>query len=111
MAGYIWTGKSIEHIAVHGITPEEAEYVVNHAKAPYPRQHGDDKLIVRGQTATGRYIQVIYVLEADAAELDFTEVDLLAMDASADSIVVIHARPLTDAERGPVKRRRKRKGR
>jgi hypothetical protein len=65
---------------------------------------------VRGQTRGGRYVQVIYVPVADSAEIDFTQVDLLALE-SADSFYVIHARPLTSAERGPVKRRRKGKGR
>jgi hypothetical protein len=85
--------------------------VVTHAKPPYPRQHGDDKLIVRGQTKAGRYIQVIYVLESDAAELDFSQVDLLSIDDAAESIVVIHARPLTDEEKRKLKGARKRKGR
>jgi uncharacterized DUF497 family protein len=112
VAHFIWDERNTAHIGEHGVTPAEAEYVVAHARPPYPRQHGDDKLIARGQTRAGRYIQVIYVPVGDAMELDYTEVDLLALELeSADSFYVIHARPLTSAERGPLKRRRKGKGR
>ena len=46
-----------EHIAGHGVTEEEAEYVVNHPSRPYPEEIGDGKWRVRGQTHHGRYIQ------------------------------------------------------
>jgi hypothetical protein len=38
-----WNDWNRDHIAMHGVAPEEAEYVVDHASAPYPEQIGDDK--------------------------------------------------------------------
>jgi hypothetical protein len=55
MAGFIWQTKNREHIAVHRVKPHEAEYVVIHAKRPYPEYIGDNKFRVRGQTDQGRY--------------------------------------------------------
>jgi hypothetical protein len=75
-------------VAVHGVLPEEAEYVVNHAAPPYPEYIGQGKWRVRGQTSTGRYLQVIFVIEADG-------------------YYVIHARGLTDREKRGLRRRRR----
>jgi uncharacterized DUF497 family protein len=83
-----WNDWNREHIAVHGVAPEEAEFVVNHAAPPHPEQIGDDKWRVRGQTANGRYIQVIFIIEDD-------------------SYYVIHARGLTDKEKRQLRRRRR----
>jgi uncharacterized DUF497 family protein len=94
MAGFIWTDWNVEHIAEHGITTGDAEYVVLNARPPFPRQHGDDKWLVRGQTQSGQYVQVIFVFEADA-HFDYADVDLTTYDADADdNVYVIHARPL-----------------
>jgi uncharacterized DUF497 family protein len=109
VAPFIWDDGNTAHIAKHGITRAEAEFVVSKAKAPYPSYEGDNKWLVRGQTRAGRYIQVIYVLESDTGGIDYAEVDFVLLAGEADSIYVIHARPLEDDEkRGP---RRKRKGR
>ena len=79
--------------------------VVN-ARSPYPQVWGDHKWIVRGQTAARRFIQVIFVMESDAADIDYEEINLLELDQSADSIYVIHARPLNDREKRRLRRRR-----
>jgi hypothetical protein len=71
-----------------GVSPEEAEHVVNHARRPFPEEHGE-KLFVAGPTAGGRWLQVIFVLD------------------DSETAFVIHARPLNEAER---KRFRKRIG-
>jgi len=81
-----WNEWNIEHIARHGIRPEEAEYVVRRAKRPYPRRLGGGKYVVRGPTAAGRCIQVIYVFDPEEARY------------------VIHARPLTDRDRRRYRR-------
>jgi hypothetical protein len=83
-----WNDWNRDHIAEHGILPEEAEYVVNHAAAPYPEFIGDGKWRVRGQTASGRYLQVIFVIEDG-------------------TYYVIHARGLTDREKRQLRRRRR----
>ena len=83
-----WNEWNLDHVAVHGVLPEEAEFLVNHATSPYPEMIGDDKWRVRGQTSTGRYLQVIFVIEDDG-------------------YYVIHARGLTDKEKRRLRRRRR----
>ena len=80
---------NVDHIGDHGVSPEEAEYVVDGARAPYPEQIGDGKWRVRGQTASGRYIQVIFVFDPD------------------NTAFVIHARGLSDQEKRQLRRRTK----
>lgn len=106
MAGFIWTPKNVEHIAEHGITPEEAAHVVLNGTAI---RMADAKWLARGQTEAGRYIQAIYVLESDVGELDWAEADMtwLDLEDDADAIMVIHARPLTARERSAFKAKRK----
>jgi uncharacterized DUF497 family protein len=82
-----WNEWNVDHIAEHGVDPEQAEYVVKHASRPYPEYRGDDKWVVLGQTTNGWYLQVIYILDPD------------------DTIYVIHARPLTDKEKRRLRRR------
>jgi hypothetical protein len=101
---FIWNRKNVEHIAEHGVNPKEAEVVVLNGRTTY---HRDNKWLARGQTEAGRYIQVIYVMESDAAEIDYSEVDLVQLDDGSDSFYVIHARPLTSAERSTLRRRKR----
>jgi uncharacterized DUF497 family protein len=108
MTRFIWDDKNEAHIAEHGITPGEAEHVVENAEPPYPSFEGDRKWKVRGRTRTARYVQVIYVLAADAS-IDYTRVDLVGIADALNALYVIHARPLTDRERQLL--RKKRKGR
>jgi hypothetical protein len=82
-----WNDWNRDHIAVHGVSAAEAEYVVNHAAAPYPEQIGDDKWRVRGRTAYGRYLQVIFLFDPD------------------DRVFVIHARGLSEREKHQLRRR------
>ena len=56
-----WITWNLEHIAKHGVLPEEAEAVIRGAKQPYPQQIGDDKLLVIRRGRGGRLLQVIYV--------------------------------------------------
>ncbi len=84
-----WNAWNVEHIARHGVTPGEAEYVVEHAATPYPRYERDEKYLVRGQSEHGRYLQVIYIFDP------------------ADEVFVIHARPLTDDEKRRLRRSRR----
>lgn len=83
-----WNDWNRDHIAVHGVESDEAEYVINHAKRPYPEQVGQRKWRVRGQTAQGRYLQVIFVIEDDL-------------------YYVVHARGLTENEKRQLRRRRR----
>jgi hypothetical protein len=85
-----WIQWNTDHIAEHGISPQEAEYAVTHAKRPYPRRREDDKWLVRGRGSGGRLIQVIFVLDDDGTAF------------------VIHARPLTELEKRRFRRETKR---
>jgi uncharacterized DUF497 family protein len=106
MIYFYWTTKNAEHIAEHGVTIGEAEYVVLNPARGYPLVQADAKLLVRGQTPQGQYIQVIYVMLDDATEVDFRDVDLFALELATDAIFVVHARPLTDAERAAIRKRK-----
>jgi hypothetical protein len=61
---FAWDSINCEHIAKHAVTPREAEEAISGARRPYPRLVADGKLIVRGQTSAGRYLQVIFVLKS-----------------------------------------------
>jgi uncharacterized DUF497 family protein len=87
MYEFRWNEWNIDHIAIHGVDPEDAEFVVNHARRPYPELARNDTFLVRGQTAHGECLQVVYFIDVD------------------DLAYVIHARPLTDNERRSFRRR------
>ena len=82
-----WIDWNRDHIAKHGVEPEEAEMVVRNAKPPYPEQAGDDKLYVVGRGRGGRFLQVSYLVDQDG------------------TVFVIHARPLNDREKHRFRRR------
>ena len=84
-----WNDWDLEHIARHGVTPAEAEYVLNHASPPFPERIGNEKYRLLGQNAAGRYLQVIYIF------------------SPADVVYVIHAMPL--GARGIRRARRRRR--
>lgn len=81
-----WNDWNLNHIAEHGVTAEEAEAIVRHARRNDVRHAGDDKFVVRGRGRGGRLLQVIFVSD-DAA-----------------TIYVIHARPLTPKEKRRFRR-------
>ena len=76
-----WNEWNVDHIARHGVTPQEAEFVVESARRPYPQARPDDKWRVVGRGRGGRWVQVVFVFDPD------------------DTAFVIHARPLTDREK------------
>jgi uncharacterized DUF497 family protein len=84
-----WNEWNLEHLARHGVSPEEAEMVVRAASRPYPRRIEDEKWLVWGRGQGGRFLQVVFVLD------------------DVDSVFVIHARPLTDREKRRWRRRRR----
>jgi hypothetical protein len=83
-----WNEWNFDHIARHGVAPDEAEYVVTHPSRGFPRYDGEGKYRAWGQSPAGRYLQVLYIFSPPGV------------------VYVIHARPLTDTE----KRRLRRKG-
>ena len=71
-----WNQWNIEHVAKHGVHPEEAEAVVAGAIPPFPRDIGDGMYLVCGPAPGGRMLQVIYVPDP------------------GETVYIIHARPL-----------------
>ena len=86
---FIWNDRNVDHIDKHGISPREAEYVVENARPPYPQMVGDGKRIVVGRLANGEYIQVVYVPSRSVP----------------GAVYVMHARPLTYDEKRRFRRR------
>lgn len=85
-----WNDWNINTVRLHGVTPEEAEHVVESATRPYPLYRQDAKFLVWGATTGGRLLQGVYILDVD------------------DCVFVIHARPLTEREKGRWRRLRRR---
>jgi uncharacterized DUF497 family protein len=110
MASFIWDDANRAHAQRHGVCVEDIEYVVRHAKAPWPMAQGDHKFIAWGRTEAGEYIQVVYVLESDAINIDYSEVDLLELESEADGVYVIHAMPLADDQKRNFRKLNRRKG-
>src|SRR6202035_4999557 len=110
MVIFLWNDWNRNHIARHGVMPEEAAYVVSHARRPYPMAQEDGKFLVWGQTDEGSYLQVIFVDPADE-DVDpdlMTAAELMAFSAGdATAVYVIHAMDLTDRMKRAHRRRRK----
>ena len=83
-----WNGHNLEHIAQHGVEIDEAEYVVEHPDSGFPRAEPDGKYRAWGQTAAGRYLQVVYIF------------------SPANVVYVLHARNLVEREKRLLRRRR-----
>jgi uncharacterized DUF497 family protein len=88
--GFRWNEWNLEHLADHGVSPDEAESVVRSARRPYPEELPGDKWLVWGRGQGGRFLQVIFIVDPD------------------DTIYVIHARPLTEKEKRRLRRRGRR---
>jgi hypothetical protein len=86
-----WIQWNIDKVTLHGVTPPEAEHVVECATNPYPQYRTDGMFLVWGPTPAGRLVQVVYVLDED------------------DSVFVIHARPLTGKEKRQWRRQRRKR--
>lgn len=82
-----WNEWNTEHIEEHGVAPEEAEWVVENARPPYPELQADEKWLVMGQSRAGRFLQVVFVEDDDGKSY------------------VIHSRPLTEKEKRRYRRR------
>jgi len=81
-----WNDWNVQHIAEHGVDPDEAEEVIETASSPYPRIHGDGRWLVWGRGRGGRLLQAVFVVDED------------------DSVFVIHARELTGKEKRRYRR-------
>ncbi len=60
-----WNDWNVQHIADHGVDPEEVEEAVANSPPFFPQHRGDDKWLSWGRGRGGRPIQVVFVLDAD----------------------------------------------
>jgi uncharacterized DUF497 family protein len=82
-----WNDWNVDHIAEHSVSPEEAEWVVEHARRPYPEARKDGRRLVIGRGRGGRWLQVVYIFDPE------------------DVAYVLHARPLQEHEKHRARRR------
>lgn len=65
---FSWDDANIDHIARHGITPEEAEEAVTDPRAiptkSYRGPTGEPRNALVGQTSAGRYLAVVLTRRA-----------------------------------------------
>jgi uncharacterized DUF497 family protein len=98
---YVWNSSNVRHIAKHSVSTEEAEYVTDHARRPYPKRIGDRKYLVRGRTRQNRYLQVIFIRLGDE-EVDVELLDLverIMFESGNEVLYVIHARDFNSPRR------------
>ncbi len=62
-----WIEWNIAKATDHGVTPKDAETVLEGAADPYPKHREDDKFLVWGPTTAGRLLQVMFLLDEDDA--------------------------------------------
>ncbi len=58
-----WNAWNVQHIAKHGVTPEETERVVRNARKH--RRHRKGSWVVHGRGISGRKVEVVYVKDPD----------------------------------------------
>lgn len=109
---FSWTEANVGHIGKHDVAPEETEEVVRAAMPPFPRDLGDGKSMVWGQTAAGRYLQVIYVFPAED-EIDPMSMrldELIAFsECEIEVVAVIHAMEMTADQKKQFRRKPRKK--
>ena len=81
VADFRWNEWNLDHATKHGCRIPEIESVVRR-EANRARKIGDDKLRVEGRGVGDRFIEVIFVVDADG-----------------ETVYVIHAMPLTTRRR------------
>jgi uncharacterized DUF497 family protein len=96
---FLWDDFNREHAQRHGVMREDAEFVVENAAPPFPKEISSDKHIVMGQRPGGPVIEVVFAYKV-AAEIEFTSVDLIdIVDISQKNdivaVYIIHAMKLS----------------
>jgi hypothetical protein len=95
-----WNEWNVEHIAKHGVQPDEAERVIRHAKRPYPRYHGDNKWLAMNKRKQAKPFWEMNTEELAAATAEFDK------EFIADTF-----RPMTAVERARWRRIKRKPGR
>jgi uncharacterized DUF497 family protein len=95
---FSWDDWNTDHIAEHGVDEAEAEYVVKHARPPFPREIGHEKYLVWGRTAEGRHLQVVFVYRSPG-DVDYESIGLPGLLELAEEtpvvVYVVHAMEMT----------------
>ena len=74
---FLWTEDAIEHVAEHGVSQEEFEYVFcNRTSVGYSRSSGLP--VVWGYTTDGRYLMIVYEKLDDGMILPVTAYEVPA---------------------------------
>lgn len=100
-----------EHVRKHGVQYADAEYVIEHARSPYPQRIDEGKYIVYGPDRYGRILEVVFAYRS-GEELDFRSLALLELGELSDSrkdlvaVYIIHAMPVTGRRARRYRRRR-----
>jgi hypothetical protein len=108
---FAWDHVNREHIALHGVTPEEAQFVVENAAPPFPQDVGDGKRRVWGITTAGRFLQVIYVMkkQSDVVFESVGPLDWANLRGASNAKIarIIHAMDMTPEMKRQFRRRRR----
>ena len=96
---FAWEDWNRKHVTKHGSNAADAKYVIEHAANPFPREIGDEKYLVWGQTGSGQYLQVIFAFKLPE-ELEFIDLEFLDWGTVIDypgtvSIYICHAMPMS----------------
>jgi hypothetical protein len=83
---YRWNAWNVDHIANHGVSPLEAEYMIDHAVRPWPQDTGEGRFRVFGVGPDGTYLHVGFIYSPPGV------------------VYVIHARPMTETEKRRYRR-------
>lgn len=105
-----WDAWNKEHATRHGVSQDDARYVLRKVTPPYPEYIGGGKYRVRGQTQHGKYVQIIFVYRSgDQIKVEeMTVEELIELESSKGPYAyVIHARELKDDEKRRDRRRRR----
>ena len=70
-----WDDDNIEHIAKHGISPDEVEGVAFDDE-PWVKKGRDGTPYLLGYTVAGRYLFVVYVLKGKGSARVITALDM-----------------------------------
>jgi uncharacterized DUF497 family protein len=64
---YDWDAENVSHLALHKITPREAEEVLEDAPILVQIQHhaAEDRFLVLGHTKSGRLLALVYTERDD----------------------------------------------
>lgn len=103
---YQWTAWNREHIEKHAVEPEEAQFVVEHARPPFPRGIENEKKFVWGQTDDGRFLQVVFVYLLDE-EVDFVSLpplERIRFEDGEEVGFIVHAMDMTSDQKRQYRR-------